>query len=149
MGGWWQQNIQLFIIANLTFLFIKVRTKGWIITFCATSQSPRATVAIMGVARIFQRRGGESHWVIQRGLTRLSPEYCRLFAYKKAFKGGGVTCTPGPPLAMPLVAIEWKCSFACQTANVISTGTRGWFKLIIIIKQISLSFIVPWHFSKT
>ena len=28
----------------------------------------------------------------------MSPEYCRLFAYKKAYKGGGgVTGTPGPP----------------------------------------------------
>ena len=49
----------------------------------------------MGVARIFQR--GSSHWLIQRVLIRLSPEYCKLFAYKKAYKGGGVTGTPGPP----------------------------------------------------
>ena len=39
---------------------------------------------------------GEPHWVIQRVLTRLSPEYCGLFAYKKAYKGG-ITGTPGPP----------------------------------------------------
>ena len=39
---------------------------------------------------------GGSHWVIQRVLTRLSPEYCGLSAYKKAYKGG-VTGTPGPP----------------------------------------------------
>ena len=52
-----------------------------------------------GVARIFQRGG--SHWVIQRVLTRLSPEYCGLSAYKKAYKGG-VTGTPGPPLATSL-----------------------------------------------
>ena len=44
---------------------------------------------------------GGSHWVIQRVLTRLSPEYCGLSAYKKAYKGG-VTGTPGPPLATPL-----------------------------------------------
>ena len=44
---------------------------------------------------------GGSHWVIHTVLTRLSPEYCGLFAYKKAYKGG-VTGTPGPPLAMPL-----------------------------------------------
>ena len=56
-------------------------------------------IGYKGVARIFQR---ESHWVIQRVLTRLSPEYCRLFAYNKAYKGG-VTGTPGPPpLATPL-----------------------------------------------
>ena len=29
------------------------------------------------------------------------PEYCRLFAQKKAYQGG-VTGTPGPPLATPL-----------------------------------------------
>ena len=29
------------------------------------------------------------------------PEYCRLFAQKKAYQGE-VTCTPGPPLATPL-----------------------------------------------
>ena len=45
---------------------------------------------------------GGSHWLIQRVLIRLSPEYCRLFAYKKAYKGG-VTGTPGPPLATPLI----------------------------------------------
>ena len=39
---------------------------------------------------------GGSHWLIQRVLIRLSPEYCKLFAYKKAYKGG-VTGTPGPP----------------------------------------------------
>ena len=32
----------------------------------------------------------------------LPPEYCRLFAQKKAYQGG-VTGTPGPPLATPLV----------------------------------------------
>ena len=30
------------------------------------------------------------------------PEYCRLFAQKKAYQGG-VTGTPGPPLATPLL----------------------------------------------
>ena len=45
---------------------------------------------------------GESHWVIQRVLTRLSPEYCGLFAYKKAYKGG-VTGTPGPPWLRPCI----------------------------------------------
>ena len=44
---------------------------------------------------------GGSHWLIQRVLIRLSPEYCKLFAYKKAYKGG-VTGTPGPPLATPM-----------------------------------------------
>ena len=29
------------------------------------------------------------------------PKYCRLFAQKKAYQGG-VTGTPGPPLATPL-----------------------------------------------
>ena len=31
----------------------------------------------------------------------LPPEYCRLFAQKKAYQGG-FTGTPGPPLATPL-----------------------------------------------
>ena len=30
------------------------------------------------------------------------PKYCRLFAQKKAYQGG-VTGTPGPPLATPLL----------------------------------------------
>ena len=48
---------------------------------------------------------GGSHWVIQRVLTRLSPEYCGLFTYKKAYKGG-VTGTPGPPpLATPFSCV--------------------------------------------
>ena len=41
----------------------------------------------MGVARIFQR--GVSHCVKQRVLAFSQPEYCRLFALKKAYKGGG------------------------------------------------------------
>ena len=44
---------------------------------------------------------GGSHWVIQRLLTRLSPEYCRLFAYKKAYKGGRDHMHPRTPLATP------------------------------------------------
>ena len=48
---------------------------------------------------------GGSHWLIQRVLIRLPPEYCRLFAHKKAYKGGGVTGTPGPPLATPFHAM--------------------------------------------
>ena len=50
-----------------------------------SSKSMLIKIGYKGVARIFQR---ESHWVIQRVLTRLSPEYCRLFAYNKAYKGG-------------------------------------------------------------
>ena len=50
--------------------------------------------------------GGGSHWGIQRVLARLSPEYCRLFAYKKAYNWReGVTCTLGTPLLRPWV--EW------------------------------------------
>ena len=40
---------------------------------------------------------GGSHWVIQRVLTRLSPEYCGLSAYKKAYKGGGHGHPRTPP----------------------------------------------------
>ena len=45
------------------------------------------------------------------------PEYCRLFAQKKAYQGGGggVTGTPGPPLATPL--------FHCTEMK--ETCTRG------------------------
>ena len=31
------------------------------------------------------------------------PKYCRLFAQKKAYQGGGVTGTPGPPKLRPLL----------------------------------------------
>ena len=48
-----------------------------------------------GVARISQRGG--SYWVIQRVLTRLSPEYCGSFACKKAYKGGGHGHLGDPP----------------------------------------------------
>ena len=33
------------------------------------------------------------------------PEYCRLFAQKKAYQGGGVTGTPGPLPAPPSYAL--------------------------------------------
>ena len=56
--------------------------------------------AIQGRSQDFSKGG--SHWVIQRVLTRLSPEYCGLSAYKKAYKGG-VTGNPGPPLATPML----------------------------------------------
>ena len=59
---------------------------------------PHNSSYLMGVARIFQRGG--SHWLIQMVLIRLSPEYCRFFAYKKAYKGG-VMGTPGPPWLCP------------------------------------------------
>ena len=52
-----------------------------------------------GRSQDFSKEG--SHWVIQRVLTRLSPEYCRLFAYKKAYKGGGLHAPQEPPLATP------------------------------------------------
>ena len=63
------------------------------------------TVKSHGLSQDFSKEG--SHLVIHRVLTRLSPEYCRLFAYKKAYKGGGggwgVTGTPGP---LPGYALE-------------------------------------------
>ena len=76
----------------------------------------------MGVARIFQRGGGHTesyrgysldchlnsqdfskggaHWVIQRVLTRLAPEYCKLLTYKMAYNVE-FTGTPGPPWLRP------------------------------------------------
>ena len=42
-----------------------------------------------GVARIFQRGGGGSHWVKQYRHGVFATEYCRLFAYKRLTKGGG------------------------------------------------------------
>ena len=41
-------------------------------------------------------KGGGSHWVKQYRNGVFATEHCRLFAYKKAYKGG-VTGTPGPP----------------------------------------------------
>ena len=55
----------------------------------------------MRLARTIQRGVTLSH--TETVLTRLSPEYCRLVAYKQAYKGGGgrVTGTPGPPWLYP------------------------------------------------
>ena len=79
----------------------------------------------MGVARIFQRGG--SHWLIQRVLIRLSPEYCKLFAYKKAYKGG-VTGTPGPPwLCLCKLYYSSKilpCFWLVKTACIIHHNQR-------------------------
>ena len=72
---------------------------------------------------------GGSHWLIQRVLIRLSPEYCKLFAYKKAYKGG-VTGTPGPPpLATPmgqtvLSKTEWGKGGVCGP-TIYESGC-GW-----------------------
>ena len=63
------------------------------------------TLSFQGRSQDFSKGG--SHWVIQRVLTRLSPEYCGLSAYKKAYKGG-VTGTPGPPLATPLPSLPFR-----------------------------------------
>ena len=44
------------------------------------------------------------------------PEYCRLFAQKKAHQegGGGVTGTPGPPLVTPLpLKLPFHLSLSC------------------------------------
>ena len=43
---------------------------------------------------------GGSHWLIQRLLNRLSPEYCGLFAYKMAYKGGS-RAPQDPPWLRP------------------------------------------------
>ena len=58
---------------------------------------------------------GGSHWVIQRVLTRLSPEYCGLSADKKAYKGG-VTGTPGPP---PGYAYDLNEDFHCPRKKAV------------------------------
>ena len=59
-----------------------------------------------GRSQDFSKEGGGVTPVIQRVLTRLS-EYCtcRLFAYKKAYKGGGGHMHPRTPLAMPLLSL--------------------------------------------
>ena len=65
---------------------------------------------------------GGSHWVIQRVLTRLSPEYCGLFADKKAYKRG-VTGTPGNPLATPLEYRQIsQLSFITASKRIIRRG---------------------------
>ena len=73
------------------------------------------TVKSHGLSQDFSKEG--SHLVIHRVLTRLSPEYCRLFAYKKAYKGGGggggSREPQDPSLATPLSpALN-----ACQVTN--------------------------------
>ena len=70
-----------------------VKFKAWSVTLAISWQRPRAWPGVF--------KGG-SHWVIQRVLTRLSPEYCGLFPYKKAYKGGGGQGHPRTPLATPL-----------------------------------------------
>ena len=58
------------------------------------------------------------------------PEYCRLFAQKKAYQGG-VTGTPGPPLATPLnrkgpkncQMLEKKESIPIQNTQDLLVGT--------------------------
>ena len=62
-------------------------------------------ITYMGVARIFQKGGGgggRSHCVKQRVLAFSQPEYCRLFALKKAYKGGGGVVYGHPRTPLPL-----------------------------------------------
>ena len=51
----------------------------------------------MDQGRIQDFSKGGSHCVIQRVLTKFSPEYCGLFAYKKAYKGGASRAPQDPP----------------------------------------------------
>ena len=108
-----------------------------------------------GVARIFQRGGGEgvteaTHKIVMSTSTPMltktklktnfkksglfnngfygqdivmafsPPEYCRLFAQKEAYQGG-VTGSPGPPLATPLVCMhnenEMKSKLRCTISS--------------------------------
>ena len=78
----------------------------------------------MGVARIFQR-GGWSHRVMQRVLTKLSPEYCRLFAYKKAYKGGGSHALQDPPgYALAMLLLCESMPFTVVKCFIISLRRR-------------------------
>ena len=66
----------------------------------------------MGVARMFQGGGGGVTLSYTEVLTRLSPEYCRLFAYNKACKEG-VTGTLGSPwLRLSLKKITFRFQLA-------------------------------------
>ena len=58
------------------------------------------SVTSMGVARIFQRGG---HTVSNRGYSRFRNLNIVGCLSKKRLTKGGVTGTPGPPLATPLV----------------------------------------------
>ena len=65
---------------------------------------------------------GGSHWVIHRVLTRLSSEYYRLFAYKKAYKGRG-TGTPGPSRLRPWTLFS---SFSLFYSFCLVWSNNGW-----------------------
>ena len=54
-----------------------------------------SAVPVQGRSLDFSKGG--SHWVKQYRHGVFATEYCRLFAKKKAYKGGGVTGIPGPP----------------------------------------------------
>ena len=55
----------------------------------------------------------------------MSPEYCKLFAYKKAYKGG-VTGTQDPPLATPMI-VAHNPLFEFKTPH-ISKFSWSWVK---------------------
>ena len=74
------------------------------LSMCRGFLSYSWSIRFMGVARIFQRGGDR---LIQRVLIRLSPEYCKFFAYKKAYKGGGHPRTP-PGYAYEICQIRWE-----------------------------------------
>ena len=58
---------------------------------------------------------GGSHWVIHRVLTRLSPEYCRLFVYKNSLQRGG----HGHPRTPPGYALAFWCDDCVTGHNII------------------------------
>ena len=73
----------------------------------------------------FKGRGGgrgRSHWVVQRVLIRLSPEYCRLFASKMAYKGR-ITGTPGSPGLRPCHSIAFLICCKCIAIWLVSSYT--------------------------
>ena len=57
-------------------------------------------------------------------------EYCRLFAQKKAYQegGGGVTGTPGPPLATPLRSKEENRHRTEQSLVVFVSKKCWWYE---------------------
>ena len=83
---------------------------------------------------------GGSHWAIQRVLTRLSLKYCRLYAYKKIYKGRGHRHSrplpPSPalrlcPWTLDLFSWQHLVSFLSSTNMIYGDHTR--MKIIRIL----------------
>ena len=118
--------------------------------------APSWTELIRGVARIFQRGVGGGGWVTvcqsegtHQIVTSFSPPVVGCLLEKSSQKGVGVTGTPAPPLATPLLVVifdEYNYNVSLQVHPI---GIWHWVKTWLIqYKRMCMCFVDLAHLTR-